>query len=69
MQARPPMQKAALYFAGAFFAAGAIAHLIRLILGIQIVVDGVVAPVWWSAPGTLVAALIAAWMLIAARRA
>ena len=63
------MQKAALYVAGIFFTAAAIAHVIRLILGIPILIDDVAVPLWGSFPGALVTALIAAWMLIAARRA
>ncbi len=39
------MQKAALYTSGVIFAAGAVAHLVRLIAGIEIVVGEVVAPV------------------------
>jgi hypothetical protein len=62
------MQKAALYTSGVFFAVGAIAHLVRLITGFEIVVGGVVAPVWVSFPGTVVAALLAIWMVVAARR-
>ena len=62
------MQKAALYTAGVIFAAAAVAHLVRLITGFEIVVGGVVAPVWVSFPGALVAALLAVWMVVAARR-
>ena len=56
------MQKAALYTSGVIFAAGAVVHLVRLIAGIEIVVGGVVAPVWVSFPGVLIAALLAIWM-------
>lgn len=62
------MQKAALYTSGVIFAAGAIFHLVRLITGIEIVVSGAVVPVWGSLPGALVAALLAVWMALAARR-
>ncbi len=62
------MQKAALYTSGAIFAAIAIAHLARLVVGFEIVVGGVVAPPWVSFPGALVAALLAVWMVAAARR-
>ena len=62
------MQKAALYTSGVFFAAGAVGHMVRLTRGIDIVVDGVVVPVWVSFPGTLIAALLAVWMVVAARR-
>ncbi len=62
------MQRAALYTSGAVFAVGAFVHGVRLITGIEIVVDGVVVPVWVSFPGALIAALLAVWMAVAARR-
>ncbi len=62
------MQKAALYTSGVIFAAVSFTHLVRLITGIEIVVGGVVAPVWVSFPGMLIAALLAIWMVVAARR-
>jgi len=62
------MQKAALYTSGVFFAAGAIFHVVRLTTGIEIVVGGAVVPVWASLPGALIAALLAVWMVVAARR-
>ena len=62
------MQKAALYTAGVIFATVSFTHLVRLIAGIEIVVGGVVAPVWVSFPGMLIAALLAIWMVVAARR-
>ncbi len=63
------MLKAALYTSGIFFAMGAVAHAVRLVTGLEIVVGGFVVPVWMSFPGVLIAALRAAWMLIAAQRA
>ncbi len=62
------MQKAALYTSGVIFAAVSFTHLVRLITGIEIVVGGVVAPVWVSFPGMLIAAPLAIWMAVAARR-
>ena len=62
------MQKAALYTAGVFFTVGAAAHLVRLIIGFEIVIGRVVVPVWMSFPGALAAAALAVWMLVAARR-
>jgi len=62
------MQKAALYTSGIFFAAGAVFHLVRLTTGIEIVVEGIAVPMWGSYPGVLIAALLAVWMLVAARR-
>ncbi len=61
------MQKAALYTSGVIFAAGAVAHGVRLITGFEFVVEGVAVPVWVSYPGVLFAALLAAWMVLAAR--
>ena len=62
------MQKTALYTSGVIFATVAVIHLVRLFTGIEIVVGGVVAPVWVSFPGTLIAALLAIWMVGAAWR-
>ena len=63
------MQKAALYTSGVFFAVGALAHLVRLIIGFEIVIAGFFVPVWISFPAALIAALLTAWMVAAARRA
>ncbi len=62
------MQKAALYTSGAVFAVVAVAHVVRLITGIEIVVGGVLLPVWVSFLGALIAALLAVWAAVAARR-
>ena len=62
------MQKAALYTSGAFFTVGALAHLVRLIIGFEITIGGLAVPVWVSFPGAFIAALLAVWMVVAARR-
>lgn len=62
------MQKAALYTSGVFFAAGAIGHVVRLTTSMEIVIGGLVVPLWVSAPGVLIAALLALWMVVAAQR-
>ncbi len=62
------MQKTALYTSGAVFAAVAVAHVVRLITGFEIVVGGVIVPVWVSFLGALIAVLLAVWMAVAARR-
>ncbi len=62
------MQKAALYTSGAVFAVVAVAHMVRLITGFEIVVNGVIVPVWVSFLGALIAALLAVWMIVAVRR-
>lgn len=63
------MQKAALAVAGLIFAIGAVGHGVRLATGFGIVIDGIVVPQWVSYPGVLVAAGLAVWMAVAARRA
>ena len=62
------MQQAALYTSGVIFAAGAVGHAVRLTTGFEIVIAGVAVPLWVSFPGVLVAALLATWMAVAARR-
>ncbi len=62
------MQKAALYTSGVIFAAVAVARLVRLITGFEIVVGGFIVPVWVSFLGALIAAPLAVWMAVAARR-
>ncbi len=62
------MQKAALYTAGVVFAVFAVTHLVRLTTGFEIVVGGIILPVWVSFIGALIAALLAVWMAVAARR-
>ncbi len=62
------MQKAALNTSAAVFAVVAVAHVVRLITGFEIVVDGVIVPVWVSFLGALIAALLAVWMMVAALR-
>ncbi len=63
-----PLQKAALYTAGIFFAVGAIVHAIRLVTGFGIVVGTITVPVWVSIPALLAGVLLAIWMAVAARR-
>lgn len=62
------MQKAALYISGIVFAAVAVALGLRLATDFKIVADGVVVPLWISFPGALIAALLALWMTLEARR-
>ncbi len=63
------MQTAALYTSGVVFAAVAVGHAARLATDFEISVAGIVVPVWVSLPGALIAAALAAWMVLAARRA
>ena len=62
------MRKAALCTSGAVFAVVAVAHVVRLITGFEIVVGGMTVPAWVSFLGALIAALLAVWMVAAARR-
>ncbi len=50
------------------FTVVAVAHVVRLSTGIEIVVDGVILPMWVSLLGALIAAPLAVWMVVAARR-
>jgi hypothetical protein len=43
-------------------------YLVRLTTGFEIGVGGIIVPVWASFLGALIAALLAAWMVVAARR-
>ena len=62
------MQKVALYTSGIVFAVVAVARVVRLIMGIEIVIGGVILPMWASLLGALVTALLTAWTVAAARR-
>ena len=53
---------------GVIFAAFAVAHVVRLITGFQIVVGNFAPPWWMSIFGALVAGALAIWMVVAARR-
>ena len=61
------MQKTALYTSGAIFAAVAAAHLVRLIVSFEIVVSGIIVPLWMSYLGVIIAGVLAVWMVVAAR--
>jgi len=52
----------------AVFIAVAVIHLIRFLAGWQVVVGGFSVPVWWSAPGFVVAAALACMLWREARR-
>lgn len=43
----------------ALFTLMAIAHLLRLLAGWEVVVSGFVVPVWWSALGLVIAGVLA----------
>ena len=62
------MPKAALYVAGVIFTIAAVCHLLRMVVGFDVIVAGNVVPMWVSLPGLIVAAVLAIWMVLAARR-
>ncbi len=61
------MQKIALRTAGTIFLLVAIAHLVRLILGPQIMVGNFVMPLWPSVIAFVVMLALAIWMFKSAK--
>ncbi len=62
------MPKAALYTAGAVFALVSVLHWVRYALESEITFDGSAFPVSGSIVLGLVAAVLAAWMILAGRK-
>ncbi len=62
------MQKPALYTAAVIFAIVSLAHLVRFLLGSEILIDGHAVPVSFSLIAAVVVAGLAAWMAREARR-
>lgn len=60
--------KAYCLLSGALFAIVAVAHLFRLLLGWQILVDGTSVPMWVSWLGLAVPGALAVWAFSLARR-
>ncbi|MBN1433418.1 hypothetical protein JW921_01580 [Candidatus Fermentibacterales bacterium] len=56
------------WLAGAAFGVVAIAHAVRAILGVQVLVGGLEIPVWVSWPGAAGAGALSAMGIAAARR-
>ena len=52
----------------AIFTIVAVVHLLRLAAGWEVTVSGFIVPVWWSAPGFIVAASLAFMLWREARR-
>ena len=52
----------------ALFTLIALVHLLRLVAGWEVVITGFVVPVWWSAPGLIVAACLAVLVWCEAHR-
>lgn len=61
------MRKVALYTSGTLFGVGAVGHVVHIATGITIVIEGAAIPMGLSYLGALVTALLAGWMLVAAR--
>ncbi len=62
------MQKSALYTAAAVFAVVSAAHWLRLVVQAEVVVGGAPLSQWLSVAAGIVSAVLAAWMIAAARR-
>jgi len=62
------MQRIMLYLAGTIFSLVAIAHIVRLLLEVEILVNGWVLPLWVSVVGTVVPVILAWFCFRAARR-
>jgi len=55
------MQRAMLYIAGAIFVCVAVAHIVRLLLEVEILINGWILPMWVSVGGAVVPVLLA-WL-------
>jgi len=62
------MQQVMLYIAGMVFVLVAIAHIMRLLLEVEIVMSGWVLPLWVSVAGAVVPVILAWLCFRAARR-
>ncbi len=63
------MPKSALYTAGVIFAVVSTLHWVRYFVGSEITIAGTAFPVSGSLIGGIVAAVLAAWMIFAGRKA
>ncbi|MDQ6986212.1 MAG: hypothetical protein Q9M25_00200 [Mariprofundaceae bacterium] len=61
------MQKAVLYLVGVVFLLVAAAHVVRLLLAVEIVIQGWILPLWVSAIGVAVP-LVLAWLCLRTAR-
>lgn len=61
-------QKTALIVSGCIFAAVALAHLLRLLLKIEILVSGALLPMGVSVVGLVIALVLSIWMFAASRK-
>ena len=61
------MKDIALKTAGIIFLIIALLHALRLVLKIEVVVNGWVLPVWFSIVGFVIVALLSRWMFQSAK--
>jgi len=62
------MKKIAFYTSGILLAVGSIGHGLRFFASIEVVVAGVIVPLWVSLLSMIVGALLAIWIIVGARR-
>jgi hypothetical protein len=62
------MKKAAFYTSGGILAVSALGHGVRLFTGFDMVVVGIIVPLWMSLPAMIIGALLAIWVTVGARR-
>lgn len=62
------MQRIMLCLAGTIFVLVAIAHIVRLLLEVEILINGWVLPLWVSVGGAVVPVILAWFCFRAARR-
>jgi len=61
------MQRIMLYVAGTIFVLVAIAHIVRLLLGVEILINGWLLPLWVSMAGAFVPVVLA-WLCFRAAK-
>jgi len=61
------MQKTMLYIAGVIFILVATAHVVRLLLEVEILINGWVLPLWFSMLGAVVPVILA-WLCFRATK-
>ncbi len=61
------MQRSVLYLAGSVFLLVAVAHVVRLLLNIEVLIQGWVFPLWLSGVGAIITVTLG-WLCIRAAR-
>lgn len=57
-----------LKVAGAIFALVGLLHLLRIALGFELIIAGILIPVWVNGIGLMVAGALCAWLLALSRK-